>query len=480
MSVHFALVFLLISTTVIASPVNTIITGEVRNAANKYIRIYEYSNFITYKPKKITQVQIDKNEKFRVELYVEKGEIKTVFFAVERFKSFDFFIEAEKNYELIFDSVDYSTQDKYYSPLNTAFPRLIFHIKNSTPDDINNLTAKLLSELATYTVNDFPDVIRTRDRKRLEGFRLTLDSIFENNSNTFFAIMIDYSYAELKFLARLAGNDYFGSTYFNFSPFYYTNPAFMNFFNVFFDKYIYKISRKIQISDIELHIVKDRNYKALLDSLGKDSLLANEVIRDMVLIKNLTQMYYSKLFPLPDLYNLLFDISQQSKFLKHRKIASDILNDMHLHISKHKAPLLIAREPDMYIFNLDSMKGLFTYIFFFNTHCLPCYPEMKILNNIYNKYNKDIYFVSVSLDVDFSGYYNFVKEHKYPWDIVNFAKNFDMEEQWGVKTYPSAFMISPDGYIIDDYAPLPSENLDEYIHKLLNTYNPDMSEPRRK
>jgi len=55
------------------------------------------------------------------------------------------------------------------------------------------------------------------------------------------------------------------------------------------------------ISNIEWQV----NYKALLDSLGKDTLLKNEVIRELVLLENIIDWSNMKLFTLDSLQKLI-------------------------------------------------------------------------------------------------------------------------------------------------------------------------------
>jgi hypothetical protein len=466
MLMRVLLILLLLINTLFAAPVKTIINGEIKNGGGKWVRLYEYTNQISYNTKKISADSIAKQGSFRIELLVEKGETKTVFFTVERFRSVDFYLEAGQTYNLVFDTLDFSIQDEMYSPLTSNFPKLTFHQLNN-PDDLNNQISRFLNELVSFSDTEFLDVIRNRRSDGLDAFRNKIDSLFAGVKNPFFKIIVDYSFAELQFTARLRNNAYFVGTYFNDTPFQYDNPAFMNFFNVFFDKFIYTTSRKILPSDLELHIVREKNYRALLDSLGKDTLLKNEVVRDMVLIKNLHQMYFANYLHRDKIFDLMSDISQMSKFPKHRQIASALLSEMNLHGLKRKAPPLIARESDGQYFYLDSMKGTYTYLLFFTTYCRICYPELNVLNSIYPKFSNQVYFVTVSMDVNFLKFYYFMNDYKYPWEFVNFFRNFDIEDDWGVKVYPHAFMIDPDGYIINDNAPMPSEYLENYLREVL-------------
>lgn len=445
-----------------AAPLKTTINGHVPAAAHKWVRLYSYSNFVTLQPARLAKDSIGSSGNFQFVLQLEPKQVLTVFFAVEKYKSFDFYVEAGKTYTLTFDSLDYDSQDDLYSPLTTSNATLNFHLPPDS-SEINQLIYRLTIELIQFSVNEFAEMVQLRNFKKMEVFKNRIDSLFAKYQNDFLNTMAEYSIADLELSARMKSNPWFVNTYFNNKPFLYDNPAFMAFFNVFFDKYIYTTSTKIPLRDLKLHIVTQRNYAALLDSLGKDTLLKNEVIRDMVLIKNLTQMYYSGYFVRDSIFNLMTDISNQSKFPKHREIAADICKNMTLHFKKIKAPPLQLRLVDASPFSLEQYKGEFVYVLFFTTNCRMCMPEFQVLESIVQKYSSQMNFLAVSMDINFLRFYYFMQDHHYSWDFANFARNFDVEDQWNVKIYPHAFVIDDEGYIINTMAPLPSENLDAYL-----------------
>jgi len=459
-------ILFLFSASLHAAPIKTVIHGKVNGASDKWIRLYSYSNLITLKPIKLAQDSVGKKGTYRFELNLEPNEVKTVYFAVERFKSYDFYVEAGKTYELNFDSLDYAVQDEYYSPLISEFPRLNFKLPSDSLE-LNNLIAQLTMELIGFSILDFAEVVRTRNIAKMDEFKFRLDSLFRGKGNDFFKNMVEYSFAELEFTARLKRNSYFVSKYFSKRPFLYDHPAYMFFFDVFFDKYIYSTSRKISIRDLDLNILQKRNYTALLDSLGKDTLLKGEVVRDMVLIKNLSQMYFSDFYPRDSVYLLMKDISQLSKFKKHRDIATSILTEMNLHQKEKPMSALRLRDVHGDPINIDTMRGQYIYLMFFTTYCTVCYPEFAVIETLVNKYADNIHFVSVSMDVNFLKFFYFMQDYEYSWDFYNFSKNFDIEANWDVQVLPHAYMINPKGVVINANAPMPSQYLDHYLKDLL-------------
>ena len=160
-------ILFLFSASLHAAPIKTVIHGKVNGASDKWIRLYSYSNLITLKPIKLAQDSVGKKGTYRFELNLEPNEVKTVYFAVERFKSYDFYVEAGKTYELNFDSLDYAVQDEYYSPLISEFPRLNFKLPSDSLE-LNNLIAQLTMELIGFSILDFAEVVRTRNIAKID------------------------------------------------------------------------------------------------------------------------------------------------------------------------------------------------------------------------------------------------------------------------------------------------------------------------
>lgn len=468
---HFSLLvfFCLIFLKTILYSQKTIIEGYIPNSAGKCIRMYSFEDFMSYQPLLIAKDTIRQSNYFRFDLPLKQAEVKVIYFAIERYKSAELLVAANRIYVFNFDSIDFSHQDRYYSPLAYNFPMLNVHIKPDT-SDLNYIAIMLNEELSSFSLNIFPQVVASRNRQLLQNFRKRLDSIFAFVKHPFMRVFIDYSFAEIEFISGLYSREYFIGKYMHDIEFHYDNPAFMNFFHVFFDKYIYTSSSKIYFRDLHKHINQQPNYRILLDSLGKDHILVNEVIRDMVLIKNVHQMYIDQVFSRDTLCLFLKTISTESKFSRHRKIAQNLLHSMEFFNKRSldlDLPKLIFKDSQGKHFHLDTLTNMYTYMLFFTTYSLDCLRELQALKIAYNKFKNHIRFLAVSMDVEFLQFYYFMQENSYPWITVNFNKNFEFEDYLQLKVFPQAVLVSPNGKIINLQAPLPSENLVDFFNSLL-------------
>ena len=87
------------------------------------------------------------------------------------------------------------------------------------------------------------------------------------------------------------------------------NLAYMQFFNEFFNRYIQSANSKIPNDKLFEFINEKPDYLLLLDFLGKDPILVNEIIRELVLIKNLAEMFNIVGFNKDNIIKLLYELS---------------------------------------------------------------------------------------------------------------------------------------------------------------------------
>ncbi len=108
---------------------------------------------------------------------------------------------------------------------------------------------------------------------------------------------------------------------------------------------------------------------------------------------------------------------------------------------------------------------------FFATWCPPCKAEIPHLNNLQEKYKKDIKIISVLLEENRSNteINDFIKKNAIEFTITNSQSNFDIEKEiGGVKTIPFMLIYDRKGNYSQHYmGAVPEEMIDADIQKVL-------------
>lgn len=130
-----------------------------------------------------------------------------------------------------------------------------------------------------------------------------------------------------------------------------------------------------------------------------------------------------------------------------------------------------ALKPDSSIVNSNHYDGKLLVIDAWATWCGPCLQQKPSYNTIAAKYKNDnrIKFLSVSTDMNFNKWKNFILKKKSPLEELNVSGtlNSKFQQAYNVQSIPRYIMISADGKIIDADMPDPSIAMERMIDEQL-------------
>jgi len=136
------------------------------------------------------------------------------------------------------------------------------------------------------------------------------------------------------------------------------------------------------------------------------------------------------------------------------------------------APEFTARDISGKIISLSDYKGKFVYVDIWATWCPPCRKEIPFLADLeYHMNDKNVVFISISLDKDSIAWANMVKDKNMKGIqlLADKAWNSDIAKSYVVKNIPRFLLIDPDGKIINQNASRPSQGAKDEIEKALKT-----------
>ena len=256
--------------------------------------------------------------------------------------------------------------------------------------------------------------------------------------------------------------------YFTDKPVLYNNLEYMDFFNSFFSKYITVSSNPIRKMDFTSLLRGIDPYKTIMKAMTADTLLKNEQLRELVMLKGLMELYNTPSYSQDEVLAMINSTKDRTKYPENRVIAEDMVNLLTKLKQGTKAPEFTLLNREQKEFSLKSLLGKPVVLCFWTTFCKPCLSEMDLIGPLYDKYQEKIHFVSVSADRYFSKMLYFINLKKdWAWTFVNIGDRSDVLKDYDVRTYPLFVLIDKQGMINKYPAGQPSSGLEADLQNIL-------------
>lgn len=466
---HSVILMLLLFSTQLQAA-KTTIKGFMPGAENLTVRLYSYDDYISNKEVLLAKSLIDSTGHFTITINVFEKQTISAFFRVMEFNSQEIYIPAGKTYEIKFTPFDYKDPNRIHIPLlSTILLRYSFTNVDST--DVNQLIGRFNTDYSSFLLSlsgiqaGMPSRSMMRPPKnKIDSFCTQITQRYQGYKNDFFQSYFSYTLANLKLNTSSSSRIKLYNTYLYRKPLLYDNIAYMEFFSNFFTDFIYSVSEKIPPYDIVKNVNIKPNVFGLLDSLGKDTLLRHEQLREAVLLLNIRDWFTSNTFKQDSLLKILDQYSKQTKFDIQSRIAQNLKFMLSRYRNGSKMPDFTFKSLDNSVFNNDSLTQKYTYLFFFSTWSHASVAEMLVLEQLKADWSDSIRFVAVSMDREPLKLYYFIQENKFSIPMYHFGNDYEMAERLSVIACPQAMLIGKKGEFIRYEAAMPSEGL-------VNTFN---------
>ncbi|MCX6270236.1 MAG: thioredoxin-like domain-containing protein [Bacteroidetes bacterium] len=439
----------------------TAIEGNADGFRGKVVRLSVYSDLVSGRTEVVATALIGQEGHFK--LYARLSDTMAAILSIGSRKS-NFILVAGEMYTC---TIDGSSDSIGQQATPNAILELKVNFTNLKEDDPNSVLSRFtgLSENFLYTHS--AALAANRGKPVYDSLVSLIRKEFTVAEGSFTGIYIYYRMARIEdMVSRWPANRRF-SKFLADKPILYNHPGYMDYFNDFFENYLTTKSRDLSFTSLDIPINELGSLSALTDSLGKDKLLVNEQVRELVMIKNLGKLFHDKRFSQSSIIRMLDLVRQNSKFPVHRTIAGNILFQL-THLSKgSNAPVFSLTAVDHTEKTLEDYRGKWVYVGFFTTWCEICLPEMKVIASLKEKYGDYVEFISICCDEDpISLTYYLAGNNNFKWTFFPLTNSQEILDNYEVTAYPLFVLIDPAGKIYQYPAFKPSEHLDELLKSL--------------
>ncbi|RPH33126.1 MAG: TlpA family protein disulfide reductase [Bacteroidales bacterium] len=447
----------------IAQPVS--ITGLSKSYAGEEIVFYHYSDLITMTEEEIGRCRVESSGAFSCQIKVNET---TYLFSHLGIYRIYLFAEPGKTYNLALPTKESKSESQRLNPYFRETDMFV-GITNIDKNDINYLTNSFdlsFNEKFDLIIND---TYKGKPNINIDSLINTLESRYAQFKIPYFNIYRYYRYGLLKQLTYIQKARSTSEHYFLNKPVMYNNTAFMELFNLVYDKYFIFFSRTEKGDAVFKNISQDKSYSALNKTLSTDNVLSNDTLKELVILKGLHDGFFDDKFSRSALLTILDSLYFTTKIPEHLVIAENIRTKVtHLLAGFVPAPFELYDSKGKLI-KLDDFKGKYVYLNFCTTSSYTCLQEFTILQKLYEKHKQLLEIITVCVDNDKEDISNLLKNTGYDWTFLHYGNKPEIVKDFDIRAYPTYFLIGPDRKLLLSPAPSPREDFEVRLFKILRS-----------
>lgn len=433
---------------------NVVLKGNAPDYAGKTITFLTFADQITFTEKTLGVCKVDSIGDFFTSFQLE--ETSYVFAHLGAYEAF-LFVEPGKTYEILLPE---PKQKTIANELNPYFSPILYHlgIENSSESELNYQLA-FFNEVYTQMVENNSYLIYTKSSKlNVDREIQKVDSLFKDIDNQYFNAFKLYKYAAFRHLSYQEKAKSISNTYYLNSEVLYRNNAYMDLFNQVYDEYFQYFGRTDSGKQIYIDINKLKSITALQNTLSQDSILQNDTLQELVILKCLHDEFYDDNFSRAAMLKVLDSLQLKTTIDEHKKIAKNIREKVTKLMVGFTPPEFILYDKDSNLVSLDSYQGKYVYLGFCTTISYGCIKEFGMLQSLYEKHKDHFEIVMICMDETFEQMKRFVEMKGYSFTFLYYGNQSEVFKDYDIRAFPTYYFIDKNLKLSISPAPSPDQN----------------------
>lgn len=427
---------------------NTRITGVGEGIKDKNIRIIAINDLISYYEEELAN-QVASEDGFELGLSLSSPTLLTL-----RIESFDYSFIAEPGevYNLRLLPFNFDIADS----INTLFYKinLPIIIENEEETSLNRRIFEFDSVVDRFIFENSKAFLVQKQPRMIDSLR----SIFNYFSNLslegYFKDYVEYSSEIILLSSGLTTKERIKTERFFSKPILYDNLGYMECFEYVYGNYFSMGNTYIEPERLD-YWLSEKDYFSLFDSLGLDTLLRNEVFRELVFLRGMKEAYYSNYYIGYEVLDMLERFIYETKFEEHKTIAKGLIKELEKKsfkgrkIEEHWLNTLDNKEVAV-----SGPKSKPSLISFVRLNEVQSRRELDVIYGFYEDLKEDYELITISCDRNIETMYNFLINSKvgsqYKWDFLHFDGKWDVLEDFNVRVFPTFILLDRQGRVVQN------------------------------
>jgi len=436
----------------VGSPTLTKISGFAPQYVGQKIELFEIQDYLSMREGLLATTTVQPDSTFSFVFFNEKT--RKVIIKSNKNKGF-MYIQPQGDYQI------YMPEKNQYDVYRPQGNDVEISFLDLPEMDINykilSLDKWINSFLGTYFYRK--NINGTEFVTELGNFKENVQKAYGNDTlDRFFQTYVRFSIASLDDIQFKGSRNRYEKFdfYLKNHPVSYDNDAYMSYVAGYYENMFTRLSMETN-NRVYLGLLKS-SPTLMMRALGEEYALKNLRLRELILIKSLSEVFYTGDYPQTNILSALDSISKHPLFAANAQVASNMMFRLTELVPGAKAPDFQLKNAAGETRNLPFYAKKHLYIQFFDPSLKESVKEMELLKPLYEKYKGEFNIITVYEQKE-----SLTKKQKellsaLPWESFGLPADHSMLKNYQVQSYPLYVMIDAYGYIVANPALRPTPN----------------------
>ena len=426
------------------------ITGYAPKYIGRNVRISEIADYLSMKESTIASTSVRPDSSFTLTFEIE--ETQKVVVHADKNSSF-LYLQPGSNYTIYLPGKD------KFDPLRPNGGNVEITFLDLDTNDINFKILQFQRWSDEWVGSYFylKNIKPLEFSKKLDEFKKSVEKFYqlsdttrnsENNAENYFNTFVRFSIASLDNIQHAADRNRYEKHdfYLKYSPVAYRNDAYMDYLNSFYEQMIPRLSMETS-NRIYLGLLKN-SPTLIMKALGNEYTLINMRIREIVMIKSLSEKFYGNDYPQTNILAVLDSIANHSLFDANAVIARNMIERLTELTIGGRAPDLVLQSDQGEVVTLQGLPKKHVYLHFYDPSSQKSAEELAVLKKLYETYKEDVTFISIYPDKTYTTAITETTIKSIPWSHCRAKDDNPIWKNYKIASYPTYILLDGYNYVV--------------------------------
>jgi peroxiredoxin len=295
-----------------------------------------------------------------------------------------------------------------------------------------------------------------------------LESEYLDDTTAFFVDYRKYKYGVLKLNQGQTALEEIGKYYLG-PVVQESHPGFMELFSAMYKDFLFYYAGTSDGKGIRTHINRTHNLDSIRTIIGKHPSIWDETLVDMILLEELSSLFYRGDYHKEAILILLDSIASRPSNVKMGMYAHQLKEKLSSLVIGHPPPAFSLPGSDGNMYQLSDFKDKYVFLLFCTPDHYGCMMEYPYLTSYVEKHKAYLEVITIMVAEEEKHVTEFMTRNDYQWKALYYDDQTKILEDYQVKAFPMAYLIGPDGKLVLSPGILPTDGFEQQLFRIMRS-----------